>query len=351
MVGLHGNDETDLEDDREELFGSSADPVEVGDTAGDGAAGAAAGDGAAGAINGKRKRNATSRAWLYFEKIYSIVNGKKVRTGAKCFHCGHKYAGLAGQSRIGTGHLLRHIETCDKRKENKRLSQSLLSFSSDGSVCHWEYNVDRARTGLCHLIARLCLPLCVGAHPAFEEYIRDCHNPRFTLVSAQTAGRDLIKYPGLREKLIAYFANVSSVSITSYIWSGNAKEDYLSVVAHYVNPNWQLEKRVIGFRLIDESHFGDNIVERVSVVLDEYGLMAKVFSVTLDNASSNNKAIETLAPNLYSYVGTIDSLEPFFLLFCFLIITVFLQSQNNHVCNHIKHYFCKFVMRCKSCVH
>ena len=35
--------------------------------------------------------------------------------------------------------------------------------------------------------------------------------------------------------------------------------------------------------------------------------MAKVFSVTLDNASSNNKSIQTLAPELSSYVGTIDS--------------------------------------------
>ena len=71
-----------------------------------------------------------------------------------------------------------------------------------------------------------------------------------------------------------------------------------------------MEKRVIGFRLIDESHYGDNIAECVSAILDEYGLTAKVFSVTLDSASSNNKAIETLAPELSSYVGTIDSLLP-----------------------------------------
>jgi hypothetical protein len=121
----------------------------------------------------------------------------------------------------------------------------------------------------------------------------------------------LIKYHSrLREKLIASLADVSSVSITYDIWSGNAKEDYLSVVAHYVNPDWQLEKRVIEFRLIDESHSGDNITERVSAILDEYGLMAKVFFVTLDNASSNNKAIKTLASDLSSYVCTIDSLEP-----------------------------------------
>jgi hypothetical protein len=29
--------------------------------------------------------------------------------------------------------------------------------------------------------------------------------------------------------------------VTSDIWSGNDKEDYLSVVVHYVNYAWELE--------------------------------------------------------------------------------------------------------------
>jgi hypothetical protein len=34
----------------------------------------------------------------------------------------------------------------------------------------------------------------------------------------------------------------SSVAITYDIWNGNAKKDYLSVVAHFVNSDWELEK-------------------------------------------------------------------------------------------------------------
>ena len=78
-------------------------------------------------------------------------------------------------------------------------------------------------------------------------------------------------------------SGVTSVAITSDIWSGNAKEDYLSVVAHFVNSDWLLEKRMLGMRLIDVSHNGDNIAERVHAVLEEYGLTEKVISVTLDN--------------------------------------------------------------------
>jgi hypothetical protein len=35
-------------------------------------------------------------------------------------------------------------------------------------------------------------------------------------------------------------STASSVALTLDIWSGNAKEDYIGVVAHYVNADWEL---------------------------------------------------------------------------------------------------------------
>jgi hypothetical protein len=95
--------------------------------------------------------------------------------------------------------------------------------------------------------------------------------------------------------------------LTSDIWSGNAKEDYLSVVVHYVSADWELEKRVIGFKLIDCAHTGVNIVERVEEVVSHFGLIDKVFSVTLDNAS-NASAMSKLIPKFLGYLGL--DLEP-----------------------------------------
>jgi hypothetical protein len=63
---------------------------------------------------------------------------------------------------------------------------------------------------------------------------------------------------------------VSSVALTFDIWSGNAKEDYLIIVAHFVSSDWQLEKRILGIRLIDVSNTSDNIESRVLTVLEEF---------------------------------------------------------------------------------
>ena len=107
---------------------------------------------------------------------------------------------------------------------------------------------------MCRLISRLDLPICLAESSAFEEYIKKAHNPRFSAVSRQTTTRDIKKYYNdSRAKLVDTFKNyVSSVVVTSDIWSGNAKEDYLSVVVHYVNSAWELKKRIIELRLIEK---------------------------------------------------------------------------------------------------
>jgi hypothetical protein len=92
--------------------------------------------------------------------------------------------------------------------------------------------------------------------------------------------------------------------LTSDIWSGNAKEDYISIVAHYVSADWELQKKVVGLRLIDVSHSGENIADRIASVVEEFGLIDKVFSVSLDNASANSRAYEILTPVFFGYLGS-----------------------------------------------
>jgi hypothetical protein len=101
-----------------------------------------------------------------------------------------------------------------------------------------------------------------------------------------------------------------SIALTFDIWSGNAREDYISVVTHYVSANWELQKRVVGFRLIEVKHSGENIAERIANVVEEFGLIDKVFAITLDNASSNAKAMETLTPIFFGYLGSYPAPTP-----------------------------------------
>jgi hypothetical protein len=205
----------------------------------------------------KHKRVCTSKVWRDFDLLYKTVDDKKIRYGGKCQWC---KCTLSAVSSSGTGHLLRHQRDC-KVKLAKQGKQSMLKFNPDGSVRNWDYCPDRARTQMCRLIARLDLPLNFAESPAFEEYIRLSHNTVFKKVSRQTTSRDFVKFFNDRRKIVVEcLQSVSSIAITSDIWSGNANEDYLSVVSHYVYKDWTLEKRVIGLRLIETAHTGGTLL-------------------------------------------------------------------------------------------
>jgi hypothetical protein len=76
------------------------------------------------------------------------------------------------------------------------------------------------------------------------------------------------------------------------------------VGVQYINGDWSLEKRIIGLRLVDVLHSSQNITDRiVFFVVEEFSLTRNILSITLDNASSNTKAIDNLTPKLSTYVG------------------------------------------------
>lgn len=78
------------------------------------------------------------------------------------------------------------------------------------------------------MIARLDLPLNIGEQAAWEDYIRIAHNPSYRHVSRQTTTRDLESLFYLKQSGVVDLLNAAScVCLTSDIWSGNAKEDYL----------------------------------------------------------------------------------------------------------------------------
>ncbi|BAH93922.1 Os07g0469700 [Oryza sativa Japonica Group] len=240
------------------------------------------------------KRSRTSGVWQHFDEVAMTGPDGRQVTFARCRICKNK---LSAKSSGGTGHLKRHAEACAK-KQGIQLRQQQLLLNPDGTVRTWEYDPMVARENLARLIARQDLPLNFGESPAFENYIKNSHNPRFQAVSRQTTTRDLKNvYDKGYESLKELFSTCTfSVSVTSDIWSSRAKEDYLSVVIHFIDDDWQMQKRVLGLRLIDVSHTGENIAERIREVIDEFNLADKIFAVTMDNASANSRAMEILQP-------------------------------------------------------
>jgi hypothetical protein len=70
----------------------------------------------------KRSRPSTSPVWEDFQKLFKVINGRKVRYAAKCLYCNKQYSALSSG---GTGHLRRDRNKCDNRKEKNVACLSL----------------------------------------------------------------------------------------------------------------------------------------------------------------------------------------------------------------------------------
>ncbi|CAA0813976.1 Unknown protein [Striga hermonthica] len=86
------------------------------------------------------------------------------------------------------------------------------------------------------------------------------------------------------------------VSITTDTWTSIQNINYMVVTVHFIDSDFHLHKRVLNFCKIT-SHKGEDIGRCLEEKLVEWGI-SKVFTVTVDNASSNDVAVEYLKKQL-----------------------------------------------------
>lgn len=96
-----------------------------------------------------------------------------------------------------------------------------------------------------------------------------------------------------RKKLVDFFKGLSSrICLTTDTWTSGKILSYMCLTAHFIDENWKLHKRILNFCPI-AGHSGELIGRTIEKCLKEWGIK-KISSVTVDNASSNDLAIQYL---------------------------------------------------------
>jgi hypothetical protein len=89
-------------------------------------------------------------------------------------------------------------------------------------------------------------------------------------------------------------ANASQVSITSDLWTAIEMSCSMSMTAHYIDSDWKLHKKIIGFVHIEGRHNGENVGHELIKRLYDWNLDRKLFSFVLDNSSVNDVVVRDL---------------------------------------------------------
>ncbi|KAL8100696.1 hypothetical protein AgCh_032813 [Apium graveolens] len=82
------------------------------------------------------------------------------------------------------------------------------------------------------------------------------------------------------------------INITTGMWtSSHQKLGYMVVTGHWIDSDWNLNMRVLNFCNVPPLHSGFIISEVLFKCLNEWGIIDKIGTLTVDNAAANDVAL------------------------------------------------------------
>ncbi|KAI3876975.1 hypothetical protein MKX03_024560 [Papaver bracteatum] len=200
----------------------------------------------------------------------------------------------------------KHFNRCKKNPNKpKPKGQQTLTLKcatlgkDDGKLVNTIFSQDKCKRAVVEFIIIDEMPFRAVEGEGFRRMMHVLE-PRFVVPSRMTIYRCLLEiYVDEKEKLKNYFkSSKQRVSLTTDTWTSPNNFNYICVTVHFIDQHWKLEKRIIMFCEVS-GHKGIDIGEMLEKCLSDWGLK-DVFSVTLDNASSNNVAMDYLTTSIVS---------------------------------------------------
>ncbi|KAK2642689.1 hypothetical protein Ddye_024452 [Dipteronia dyeriana] len=121
-----------------------------------------------------------------------------------------------------------------------------------------------------------------------------------TLVSRNTVKANvLMLFSREKQKIKTLLENTPGrICLTSDLWTSINTDEFLCLTAHFLDGNWILQKKVLNFCIMLPPHDGVSLAHKIYTLLCEWRIEKKIFSITLDNASSNKSFIDILKTQL-----------------------------------------------------
>nr|KAJ0207661.1 hypothetical protein LSAT_V11C500232740 [Lactuca sativa] len=197
---------------------------------------------------------------------------------------------------------LRTLITSTKKK--LLMFQNQASIQENGESIStfvlWKFDQTKCRYLCARIIIIDELPFKTVEHEGFRDLL-NMLQPQFQIPSRTTITNDCLEiYKSEAEKLKKYFAkNKQRVSSTTYLWTSRQNLSYMCLTTHFIDKDWTIHKRIINFCLV--SGYSSEIIGKyVEKNLLDWGI-DKVFSITVDNASSNDLCIRYLKRRLNAW--------------------------------------------------
>jgi hypothetical protein len=86
------------------------------------------------------------------------------------------------------------------------------------------------------------------------------------------------------------------------MWTSVQNLGYIYLTVHYIDGDFNLHHHTINFKQVPHLHNAAAIHSTIMDCLYEWDLSNKAFSFTLDNATSNDRAVKKLRETLWTHM-------------------------------------------------
>ena len=141
-------------------------------------------------------------------------------------------------------------------------------------------------------------------------------NPDFKPISRNTAKANCWNvFLSEKTKLKNILTNVlGRICLTFDVWTVVTTQGYMTVIAHYVDDKWKLNSNLIALCELESPHTVMELFGKVFGMLKDWEIYGKIFSLTLDNASSNDSMQNILKERLILQNGLLCDNDCFFFM-------------------------------------
>ncbi|KAL1188280.1 putative AC transposase [Cardamine amara subsp. amara] len=225
-----------------------------------------------------------SKVWKHFTRTVADYNQ------CNCHYCGQLFN--CDSASVGTSSMRDHISRCSLYKMSlDGNSQKVLASDSSCNITAIKYDPKLFSRSINEMIVLNELPFSFVESEGFRRF---CFNVVLVYkhISRRTATKEIAAMYFQQKTCLKRLLmdDNTRVSLTTDIWTApTTSYSYMVVTVHWIDANWQLQKRIISFRPIID-HRGATIAAQLLECLDEWGIK-KIFTITVDNASGNTTAL------------------------------------------------------------
>uniref|UniRef100_A0ACD5T6T2 Uncharacterized protein n=1 Tax=Avena sativa TaxID=4498 RepID=A0ACD5T6T2_AVESA len=212
-------------------------------------------------------------------------------------------------------HLQYRCPSCPFTDHEKRRK---LSLQND----HRFSNED-CRRALAKMIILDEYPFSAVEGEGFRAYSKTLQ-PQFEPPSRYTVARDCMNLYLEEKAKLKDILRDQRVCLTTDTWTSIQNQNYMSLTVHWINSRWELERKVLNFCFVPD-HAGDTLGRMVEECLLEWEI-GQVFTMTVDNATSNNTVVQYLKTVTKHWQSTVSNNEFFRVRCCCHIVNLVVKK-------------------------